>query len=647
MRFKNPIKHCDSNHLKRSGFPLPSLTLFLLSISLLFSSNVFGQYDSLISLSPEHRPRILSELVIKRPSGTDSVESVMMFEKLISQARREGEKSIELEIQLYKLRQEEEFAQANYQELKNLYLELVDRLSSGNNKVILAAGQFFTAQLLWNRLQDYNTSMLYFEKAYQNARSVSDSLYLKQQIIYQIGEKYYYLNDYDTAIDFFHEANEVTNPYDPHHPFISINNTLGLAYRVQGKLSKSKSCFERGLFHAEKAQAKVWVGILNGNLGHVYLLQGDTAKGITLLQKDKEISLERGAKKSASGALIELSRLNAHKGQTSLAEAQLDSSLNLINGKLPFHRRKAYYSVKSAIFRNKADWKNAALYIDSALFIRDSLIKKEDALRLVRINQRLELEETKSAIKQAEEKQRRQRQQIQMMVGVLLLLMTGGALLYRQKRKTDRARKRSDKLLLNILPESVAEELKQYGSAQAQRFDQVTVVFTDFKDFTLHSEKLAPKELVAVLNDYFKAFDEISTNCGMEKIKTVGDAYLCACGLPEPNEEHALRAVQCALNMQKFMDSCSHGWRLRVGIHSGPVVAGIVGVKKFAYDIWGDTVNTAARMEQNCEPGRVNLSKATCDLVKDHYHCVHRGKILAKNKGEVDMYYASEKNTSH
>ena len=225
-----------------------------------------------------------------------------------------------------------------------------------------------------------------------------------------------------------------------------------------------------------------------------------------------------------------------------------------------------------------------------------------------------------------------------------------GIVVYRQRNKISKARKRSDELLLNILPEEVAEELKAKGEAEAKQFDEVTVLFTDFKGFTQLSEKLTPKELVREINECFSAFDHIMQKHGVEKIKTIGDAYMAAGGLPTSNTTHANDVVLAALEIQQFMhehkatkeSSGQLFFEIRIGVHTGPVVAGIVGVKKFAYDIWGDTVNTASRMESSGEAGKVNISGTTYELVKDKFNCKHRGKITAKGKGEMDMYFVEE-----
>lgn len=222
---------------------------------------------------------------------------------------------------------------------------------------------------------------------------------------------------------------------------------------------------------------------------------------------------------------------------------------------------------------------------------------------------------------------------------------------FKQRNRIIKEKNRSEQLLLNILPAEIAEELKTKGSADAKLIDEVTVIFTDFVEFTQLSEKLSPKELVGEINEIFSMFDNIMQKNGIEKIKTIGDAYMAAGGLPTANSTHAYDVVNAALEIQQYMQEhkvkkAAEGkaiFEIRIGIHSGPVVAGIVGIKKFAYDIWGDTVNTASRLESNGEAGKVNISGSTFALVKDKFTCKHRGKVNVKGKGEIDMYFVSNK----
>ena len=211
------------------------------------------------------------------------------------------------------------------------------------------------------------------------------------------------------------------------------------------------------------------------------------------------------------------------------------------------------------------------------------------------------------------------------------------ARLQQKNELIEEERRRSDRLLLNILPQEVAEELKDTGKATARQFDEVSVLFADFKGFSSLAKDLSPAILVDRLDEAFRAFDEIVAEHGLEKIKTVGDAYMCAAGLPTPSTDHAERCVAAALAMQAYLDRNPH-FDARIGIHSGPVVAGVVGKDKFAYDIWGDTVNQAARLEAASEVGKISISSRTCELIGDHFVCERRGTFEAKNIGQMDRY---------
>ncbi|HMX38888.1 MAG TPA: adenylate/guanylate cyclase domain-containing protein [Saprospiraceae bacterium] len=218
----------------------------------------------------------------------------------------------------------------------------------------------------------------------------------------------------------------------------------------------------------------------------------------------------------------------------------------------------------------------------------------------------------------------------------------------------EQERQRADALLRNILPEETAAELKRNNAVKPVRYESVTVLFSDFKGFTTIAEHISPEELVAELDTFFRLFDSIVERHGLEKIKTIGDAYMCAGGLPTPNLSHPVDTVRAAVEMQRSLHELMEQKRLagkpvfemRIGIHTGPVVAGVVGSHKFAYDIWGDTVNTAARMEQGGEAGRINISETTYLAVRHEFRCTHRGRLAAKNKGEVDMYFVEQESLS-
>jgi len=306
---------------------------------------------------------------------------------------------------------------------------------------------------------------------------------------------------------------------------------------------------------------------------------------------------------------------------------------------------------------------SAVVRLKSHLALKDSLLGIERVKVLADMQEKYESEKKEKEIlglkadnleKDLRDEQRIRSRNIYISIGVVALLLAIGLwsrlqFVHKSKAAIQKEKDISEGLLLNILPEEVAAELKQKGEAEARLIDEVTVLFTDFKGFTAMSEKLTPKELVRDIHECFSAFDHIMVRNGMEKIKTIGDAYMAAGGLPVPNNTHAGDAVRAALELRDFIeqgkkDKIAKGllyFEVRIGIHTGPVVAGIVGVKKFAYDIWGDTVNTASRMESSGEPGRVNISQYTYQLIKDDpsFSFEPRGKVQAKGKGEVEMWF--------
>lgn len=214
------------------------------------------------------------------------------------------------------------------------------------------------------------------------------------------------------------------------------------------------------------------------------------------------------------------------------------------------------------------------------------------------------------------------------------------AKLERQNETINRERKRSDELLRNILPGPVAEELKEKGQATARRFEPVAVIFADFRGFSRLAGSLEPGELVGLLDEAFRAFDEIVVRHGVEKIKTIGDAYMCVSGLPTPRKDFAERAVRVAMEMQAYLATNPH-FEARIGIYAGPVVAGVVGREKFAYDVWGDTVNQAARLEAAGEVGKVAVSANICAALGPGFTCTPAGTFRAKNIGEMDRYFVT------
>lgn len=211
------------------------------------------------------------------------------------------------------------------------------------------------------------------------------------------------------------------------------------------------------------------------------------------------------------------------------------------------------------------------------------------------------------------------------------------------QREVEIEREKSDALLRNVLPEAVAAELKERGESEPQNFKDVTILFSDIVNFTSSSENLPPGTIISELNDIFTAFDSIMENHGCERIKTIGDAYMSVCGVPTHIDDHGKRIARASKDMIKFIEernaASDHKWEVRIGIHTGDVVGGIVGSKKYIYDIFGDSVNTASRMETYSESMKINISQATYDIIKDEFQGEKREPLDVKGKGFINMYF--------
>jgi class 3 adenylate cyclase len=323
---------------------------------------------------------------------------------------------------------------------------------------------------------------------------------------------------------------------------------------------------------------------------------------------------------------------------------------------------KRIYEGLAIAAKQQGDYQNAYQYQSLFLAQKDSLFNLEtsDKLRglqfdfdLLKKQDEIELLKQKAEITELREKRQKSAFYISIITSVFVFILAMALYnRYKYVKKTNAAineeKDRAEELLLNILPYETALELKANGKVKAKRSDSVSVMFTDFKSFTQFSENLSPEELVESVDFFFSKFDEIIEKYGLEKIKTIGDAYMCAGGLPFPIENHPIKIICAAFEILEFMeetsmvenDTISH-FDIRIGINTGPVVAGVVGIKKFAYDIWGDTVNIASRMESASQQGRINISENTYELVKHVFECEYRGEIHSKNKGMMKMYFVN------
>ena len=397
----------------------------------------------------------------------------------------------------------------------------------------------------------------------------------------------------------------------------SFHKKSGNKNQAEATWQAAENSLLKSLAFRQLSDDKVGTMEVYNGLSDVRRRQKKYAEALRFAKKYYAIAKDIGDQKFQQNGLKDLARIYYKLGEYKKA----------------YKARKKYDELRYARFnerRNKDEARREALYSDRKK--QYEIERQEQEIKL----QEAELEQSKTV-------------RNSLIGGALLLLLLALAMLNRNKVIRSE-KQRSDELLLNILPAQTADELKKYGKATARQHEQVTVLFTDFKSFTNIAENTAPAVLVEELDRCFRAFDGIISKYKIEKIKTIGDAYLCAAGLPEPSPSHAEDCVSAALEMQAFMERFreeqkqkkGNEYYCRIGIHSGPVVAGVVGKKKFAYDIWGDTVNIAARMEQSGEVNKINISQAVFERVKDKFRCTHRGKVTAKNKGSMDMYFVEK-----
>lgn len=481
------------------------------------------------------------------------------------------------------------------------------RLQKGN--VLLALERFEEAEALYsNILKDLDTRV-----------------YISQyhDLLSQRAISYAYLGRIEESIRDFRLSSKVPAEHDKDGGII-INAYSNLS-TIYGRLNQPDSCayYSRITLKLAKKHNQVQdIAFAYDNLAGAYALEQNFKMGLVYLDS----------------ALLITNRLH-----------DADLGLNLLSN-------------KAKLLSNSGQYEEAYHVMDSVYQLSYQMFNQELATSIAEVQERYEAEKKARIITQLEteslntqlEKEIASKQR-NLSLGLAGLFLLGGLGFYlrfvtvRKKNLVIAAEKqRSEELLLNILPYDVAEELKEYGKSEAKQFDQVTILFTDFINFTQESNHLSPGDLVEEINTCFMAFDHIVERHGIEKIKTIGDAYMAAGGLPTPTPEAAVHVVRAALEMRNFIQERAAtrkaqglpAFAMRLGIHTGPVVAGIVGIKKFQYDLWGDTVNTAARMEQHSEAGKINISETTASALPiTQFSLTSRGTTAVKGKGDMHMYF--------
>lgn len=461
---------------------------------------------------------------------------------------------------------------------------------------------------------NYNTSESYYERGIAILRRVNDSITLGSALL-NAGDDSFSSKKYEEALEYYSESGRIFEKIDyPLGQAYNLGN-VGMVYAAQGKNTLAKKNINEAIDILEELQQYYPIAVYLSSIADIYAQQKNLPAAFDYAKRSHELATRYGLKDQIGSSNLQLANLYESAG----------------NYKEAHKAYKDYIVYRDSLTNLETIQQMADLRTDFEISQKQTEV---DLLAQQKANQKIVVISTGIAL-------------------VLLGLLAFG--LYRRYLYINKMSKvlgnekdRSDRLLLNILPEQTARELKEFGRVKSQRFESVTVLFADFKDFTHHSEYLDPEVLVESVDFYFSRFDEITEKYGLEKIKTVGDCYMCAGGLPNPSRDHANSILLAALEMTEFVKDAKKNqkedevrFEIRIGINTGPVVAGVVGSKKFAYDIWGDAVNIASRMETNSEAGRINISENTYKLVKFHFECEYRGKVEVKNKGTMKMYYVN------
>ncbi|MBC7774649.1 MAG: tetratricopeptide repeat protein [Phycisphaerae bacterium] len=537
------------------------------------------------------------------------------------------------------------------------YYEKALAIGESTKNLRSVAGNLVNLGNVYTQIKDYNKSLEYKQRALKINEQLGNQSLIANNLG-NIGNVYIYLKDFPEAIKYHEQALAISEKIKDNKAAAFNYLGIGSVHYEQKNYPLAAAYEIKALDLAQSAGSLGDASEALATLSQIYEATGkfDSAynayKGYIIL-KDSIDNLEKRKEVTTKTLQFEFG-----KKEDSLRQQQIITDAKLQQQILLAAKQQQELKLKQNAItlanKEKALERLAYLKSQADLKIEQSLSReKQEQLNLAENEKNLQatqvsLQKTQLEL-QDRELQTQKTQRLFYLGGIALLSLLSFFIFrnFRNQQKSNRIiqseKQKSDDLLLNILPAEVASELKENGRAMARQFDEVTVLFTDFVNFTQISEKLSPHELVSELHLNFKAFDEIIERYGLEKIKTIGDAYMAVSGLPVPNPHHAHMAVRAALEIQSFVRERQKGMKqafeIRIGLNSGQVVAGIVGVKKFAYDIWGDTVNTAARMESSSEPGKINLSGATYTLVKDEFDCDYRGKITAKNKGEIDMYF--------
>ena len=462
--------------------------------------------------------------------------------------------------------------------------------------------------LTYSALGDYPKELDYF----QQALKINELLKIQDAIAWnlrRIGIVYYNLSDFNKALEYFQKALVLEEKAGNNRGIASNMYRIGEVHVMEHNNLQALKKFQDALTIANEIDSREIAALIYQDLGNVYYLQGNYSEALKNYFSSIEIDKEIGDKNSLGASYASVAIIYTVNKKYQEAGKFLNMALLLSKETGSQVNYRLIYQGLTDLENARGNHKKALEYKDLYYVYRDSILNGTTSKKITTLQLQNDFDKKEEFTKAKNENELQKQKLIRngFVCGFAVVLLFAGVF-FHQRNKTKKEKKKSDDLLLNILPVEVASELKSSGKSKTKAFTMVTVMFTDFKDFTTVSEKISAELLVDEIHHCFSAFDYIIHKHKIEKIKTIGDAYLCASGLPVSNYSHAVDMLHAAFEIRSFMqqrkkEKEANGeipFELRIGIHTGPVVAGIVGVKKYAYDIWGDTVNIAARMEQNC-----------------------------------------------
>jgi len=514
--------------------------------------------------------------------------------------------------------------------------------------------------LTFERLADYPKALAYYERSLKIRTELGDTALMTGPLT-NIANIYADMKEYAKAEVYYNRSLQISEETGDQQMIAGSLANLGIISDEQGEYGKAMEYFRRSLTVWEDLGEKFGIANTHITLGECYWNQHDLPQALVNYQKSLSIFNEIGDKHGVSSALSKIGKVYGEQGSHARAIAEcleaLEQAQHIESIRVQIDACDCLYGAYKAM----GNGSKALEYHEQLLALNDSMQTEETMKKLEQMEFAKQMfadsvaraEETRLTEAAHREEIRKKNQTRNLSLAGAFGFYSRWRFVRRSRDEIAKEKDRSENLLLNILPAEVAEELKAKGRAEARDYDMVSILFTDFVTFTETSEKLSAAELVDEINTCFEAFDRILEKHRIEKIKTIGDAYMAAGGLPIPDDASAKNTVMAALDMQDFIRARKAerdaaglpAFQMRAGIHTGPVVAGIVGVKKFQYDIWGDTVNTASRMENAGEAGRVNISKSTYDQLNAEPGLTfkNRGRIDVKGKGEVDMFFVERK----